>query len=312
MKMRNDWLTKRIRPSSIDTYVQYRSGYHWNGVNEYTTDEFVRYLAGVGQKTSYHLTMGTALHKLFELSPYGTLPEYIIVDGVHISCHPDFDATIYRPTQLEVPVSGVINGLLIKGTCDAKDSHAVYDWKTTKSFSIETYTLSWQWRVYLYLTGLNKFVYNVFTANKNEASNSIELKKLDVVTCYRYPDMNKDVENIVNEYWHCLLRLKPEIERIAKIYGINLDKSPLNKKCIKCNQLFETNIEHLDICKKCETNKIKITDEIKALFPTVKDVLYFDNKDSATKLEAAINNNFVGIDDLGLMRALKWIKDNLK
>lgn len=224
--MRSDWLTRMISPSRVDNYVQYMTGYQWKqfgeeDVPEYTTEHFIHGLLRLTPVT-HHLTMGTALHKLFELSPYGTLPEYITVDGVHISCHPDFDATIYCPTQREVPVEGLINGLLIKGTCDAKDSHAVYDWKTTKSFSIETYTLSWQWRVYLYLTGLNKFVYNVFTANKNEASNSIELKKLDVVTCYRYPDMNMDVENIVNEYWHCLLRLEPEIEHIAKEKNVKL------------------------------------------------------------------------------------------
>ena len=68
----------------------------------------------------------------------------------------------------------------------------------------------------------------------------------------------------------------------------------------------------VDIKAQNELNKIKIIDEIKALFPTVKDVLYFDNKDSAIKLEKAITDNFVGIDDLGLMRALRWIKDNLK
>jgi hypothetical protein len=71
-------------------------------------------------------------------------------------------------------------------------------------------------------------------------------------------------------------------------------------------------LRQVDIKAQNEANKTKITDEIKALFPTVKDVLYFDNKDSAAKLEKAITDNFVGIDDLGLMRALKWIKDNLK
>jgi hypothetical protein len=71
-------------------------------------------------------------------------------------------------------------------------------------------------------------------------------------------------------------------------------------------------VRHADVKTQNVANKTKVTDEIRALFPTVKDVLYFDNKDYAAKLEALINNNFVGIDDLGLMRALKWIKDNLK
>jgi hypothetical protein len=71
-------------------------------------------------------------------------------------------------------------------------------------------------------------------------------------------------------------------------------------------------VKPVDVKTQNVANKTKITDEIRALFPSVKDVLYFDNKDYAAKLEALINNNFEGIDDLGLMRALKWIKDNLK
>lgn len=71
-------------------------------------------------------------------------------------------------------------------------------------------------------------------------------------------------------------------------------------------------VRPVDVKTQNVANKIKVMDEIRALFPTVKDVLYFDNKDSANKLEKAINNKFEGVDDLGLMRALKWIKVNLK
>ena len=71
-------------------------------------------------------------------------------------------------------------------------------------------------------------------------------------------------------------------------------------------------LKPVDIKAQNEANRLKVMDEIRALFPTVKDVLYFDNKDSATKLEKAITDNFVGVDDLGLTRALRWIKDNLK
>jgi hypothetical protein len=71
-------------------------------------------------------------------------------------------------------------------------------------------------------------------------------------------------------------------------------------------------MERKSVKEQNNMHRLKVTDEIKALFPSVKDVLYFENKDSAAKLEKSIADNFIGVDDIKLMSALKWIKDNLK
>ena len=71
-------------------------------------------------------------------------------------------------------------------------------------------------------------------------------------------------------------------------------------------------VEKPSVKAQVVVNKTKVTDEIRALFPTAKTALYFDNQESAAKLEKSIADNFVDVDDLKLMGALKWIKDNLK
>jgi hypothetical protein len=237
-------LNKLIRPSGIDKFRQYLTGKVYDSedyakeeseIPDFTDELFVNDILGLTQYSSA-ADGGTALHKLIELSSRDVMfASGSIINGWQINCEQPFQLVDY-PELREQYVSGKIGNVFISGRVDAMSSCAVRDTKTSSSTSTYRYLKSYQWRTYLYLTGLHEFIYDLFHVYRPVGKKILNIKSYTTLHLSSYPEMRADVENVVENYVEHLQILKPLI-----FDTINKMSDKQKQNLIKKGIIYENN-----------------------------------------------------------------------
>lgn len=195
--MRPEWERQIYRASRLDEFRLYQSGVMWDGETEYTTEEFLHRMTGPEEETDAHAA-GTAVHAALECAVYGPLDDEMKVNGWDIIF--DLDVAVSLPPVREVPLFREHNGIPLYGRCDAIDAWTVHDIKTTKAIDANTYIESYQWRAYLWLSGRQKFVYDIFRVIRDEKASEVTVKEYVSIPLTAYPGLSRDVESLLVEF----------------------------------------------------------------------------------------------------------------
>lgn len=149
---------------------------------------------------SPQMIAGTNFHAALEEA--AARPDQI--DALHAP-----DGTVFDLSQAdgEIPCVQVAEFFLLKymtlpdgtpvrigGKVDGSTGLELYDHKLTGKWSgPESYMDSYQWRMYLWLTGFRSFRYNVFVRSKKPTKDgAIAVTGIHSVQCYRYPGIEAD------------------------------------------------------------------------------------------------------------------------
>lgn len=218
-----DWKQAFSSPSKLDTFAMYLTNSYWGRKDdgedvEFTDELFIGELLKRFEKTP-EMKAGTALHKILELSQYDTeISNMIGIDGEMYKFEYCIDESvdIVLPTLRETRITKSLNNISINGIVDAISATTIWDHKFTKQIQYSKYENSYQWKIYLYITGLNNFKYNLFQGKVLEPTieppmNNIRIDKFEGLSFERYPNMNSEVEYFYYYYWEVLEKLKPQI-----------------------------------------------------------------------------------------------------
>jgi hypothetical protein len=108
------------------------------------------------------------------------------------------------------------------GKVDCIDGIVVHDIKTTRQIKLEKYAKSMQWKLYLWMTGLSIFGYNIFEIKIEEWKKSIMINKYEELKLYRYSNMEQDIFHMLDEYIGYLYQIKEQILDTARLNNIVL------------------------------------------------------------------------------------------
>lgn len=200
-----NWKSRFMLPSKIDAYV-----YHRN--SEQDMETFVMELLKLTPFPK-KAEAGVAFHDYIEKFGYGDLPLNFTSNGWNI-INNNVNVIIPYPFAREVKFNKNWNDINIFAVVDGIDNFRIHDIKTTSKLNVEKYMESWQWKIYLWLTEMQTFIYDIFTVDINEIDNILTLKNYDRIELKRYPNMVNDIDNIFNEYSNYLDTIKPVFESI--------------------------------------------------------------------------------------------------
>lgn len=204
---RDDWQRQIYRASRLDEYRLYLTGEMYDG-SEYTAEEFIKRMTTHAE--SPQMAAGTAVHNLVEDVGYGVLPVHADMNGWHV--HFDLDADAAVPLSREVPLFREHNGIPLYGRCDAISANAVHDIKTTSAIDADRYLDSYQWRAYLWMSGRQRFVYDIFRVKVEDDIKVVTVLEYVPLKLTAYPNLARDVERLLEEFDACIKALAiPEI-----------------------------------------------------------------------------------------------------
>lgn len=119
--------------------------------------------------------------------------------------------------------------IIISGRFDVMEGDVIRDGKTTQNFKYETYEDSLQWRFYLDMLGLSKFIYDVFEKKglvddpngaKDDEGKLLQWPadvELHSFPFYTYPEIKRDCRYWIAEFM-AFVRLKGLTEYLNKPY----------------------------------------------------------------------------------------------
>src|SRR5574343_616066 len=122
----------------------------------------------------------------------------------------------------EAWVSGDIAGVHIRGRVDMMHGVELREFKTTQSsFDPDRYLNSYQWRLYLVLSGCLKMVYRVFEAGYDRMSGLYYPKAAHTLPIGIYPNMERDCENMIRSFldWHSAAESRGAFEEVRAHYA---------------------------------------------------------------------------------------------
>jgi hypothetical protein len=153
---------------------------------------------------------GRAWHKMLET--YGVLEsERMLCDGFTFNI--DCDVAIELPPVKELKGTKVYHlwetEVTLVGVVDGMQGNTAIDYKLTARPNPERLADSYQWRVYCVIFNLYKFDYIICHADKTD-QDEIRIKDIYSLPLYRYPEIESDVEYMVNLFTVFCLRHLPE------------------------------------------------------------------------------------------------------
>lgn len=251
-----DWISKLCSPSRLDNFAKYLAGYKYNFVDayeEYSTDDFIDSLLRIEDPTKFNKAdAGTSFHELIEIAKTDwVIPSNDLIkmsNGWTVIVSPDLDIELSVPVVREAVVKANISGFDIRGRVDSIDAIAVHDIKTTSQINFDNYINSWQWKTYLAMTGLDKFIYDIFKVKVDESEKIVTIQEYEKLEVYSYPEMQQEVEGIIKHYHDTLLMLESRI--IARVNDYNNQINQLIEQLqfsqvITAKPAIDSMIEHL-------------------------------------------------------------------
>lgn len=207
MQPRDDWRRQIYRASKLDDYRAYLTGEMFNG-DEYTAEEFIKRMTAYEESAA--MAAGTAVHSIIETAQFGEIKPHADAYGWHV--HFDLDADAAIPEAREVPLQRTHNGITLFGRCDAIGPSTVHDIKTTSTIDVDRYLDSYQWRAYLWMSGRQRFVYDIFRVKVEDDIKVVTVLEYVPLKLSAYPNMGRDVERLLEEFDACIRALAiPEI-----------------------------------------------------------------------------------------------------
>jgi hypothetical protein len=207
MQPRDDWRRQIYRASKLDEYRAYLSGEMYDG-SEYTAEEFIKRMTAHAESPA--MAAGTAVHALIENAQFGEIKAHSDAHGWHV--HFDLDADAAIPEAREVPLQRTHKGITLFGRCDAISTRAVHDIKTTSAIDIDRYLDSYQWRAYLWMSGRQRFHYDIFRVKVEDDIKVVTVLEYVPLKLSAYPNLDRDVERLLEEFDACIRSLAiPEI-----------------------------------------------------------------------------------------------------
>ncbi len=220
--MLNDWTVKFLSPSRVDTFIQFLTGYEYNfgdNYKEFTNEAFIDKLLKLEPQSNFRkANAGTACHSLIERAKFMTLDGCYLVDNWLIEV-PEHDIELSYPDCREQWLRLKIEGIEILGKVDGVNLTSIHDLKFTSKVDFEKYINSYQWKMYLLGSGLDKMVYDIFEVKVHDTLNQVEIKDYHKLELYRYSAMEQEVINVLHEYVDLLYALEPAI--IARVSEYN-------------------------------------------------------------------------------------------
>lgn len=183
----------RLSPSDLEALRYYLR-------SEYMTLEEV--IARLRREAPPNIKMeaGSALHSILEHSGNEVL-DWREQDGKRFVFTLDATMTIPPIRELKTEYEMVVDGQPVVVACvtDVLDGITCWDHKYSEKFEPENYVDSLQWRVYLRVFRCHRFIYNVFSGRQNKDGDWL-VNDLNQFTCWRYPDMNRDIDIAIGEF----------------------------------------------------------------------------------------------------------------
>jgi hypothetical protein len=210
------WINRYITPSRIDSYI-----YHRDTENN-TTQDFINNLLKLDTRFAINMKAGNVVHSYIEHANYETVPIHFVKDGWTVQTSPYLDCQIALPSVREMKISKEYKQYNMFGKVDCIDGIVVHDIKTTRQIKLEKYAESMQWKLYLWMTGLSIFEYNIFEIKIEEWKKSIMINKYKELKLYRYSNMEQDIFHMLDEYIGYLYQIKEQIQDTARLNNIVL------------------------------------------------------------------------------------------
>lgn len=174
-------------------------------------DELIERLITPYQEESDNIRIqrGTDLHKYIETGNAGLMKLKWDMATVN-SCIFDDD----RMGESEMWISGNIGDAYVYAKADLVNGFDLTDFKTTSAgFEVDKLNDSYQWRLYLILSGCERFIYRVF-----EVSDSVPYKifRSHRLPLYRYPAMMDDCLTLIRDFQTWAAGVPPVFDKITK------------------------------------------------------------------------------------------------
>ena len=140
---------------------------------------------------------GTALHKALEEACEMEVGTLAIGDyRFDFNC----ECQVVLPTIRESELRGQYGDIEVVGHIDGQIGNMVVDYKSTETFDPEHYMESYQWRLYLDMSGCDVFLYHIFVLREFGPPGCYEVRETHQLKQYRYPELHSDCERLVNDY----------------------------------------------------------------------------------------------------------------
>lgn len=138
---------------------------------------------------------GTALHKFLETCDAGISVTDFEQDGFRF--HFNFNGELPIPVirELKAEKVFVIDGEphTLVGKIDALHGRTGYDHKFTGQFDPEKWLYAYQWKAYLSVFELDRFVYNVFVGSYLKTKGYWNIREFHALPFERYPSLDEDL-----------------------------------------------------------------------------------------------------------------------
>lgn len=114
----------------------------------------------------------------------------------------DCDILLIQPDATELPISRRYGDLIVSGRVDAIFGATVYDHKATEYFDADRLLEGYQWRFYLDILELDRFVWNVFVMRETADPFHYVITDFHPLEQKRYPSLASDCERLAKRYLH--------------------------------------------------------------------------------------------------------------
>lgn len=179
----------RISVTELESWRLYEQGDEWVDYHELVN----RMTPGVGQVESDAMRFGTAFHAFLEDVSQGTHVQCVRKNGINfkVDCEYDLWLPPIREVKVELPLTVDGMDVMLVGKADALTGPEVFDHKLVKTFDVEKYLDSLQWRSYLMMFEAKKFTYNIFESD--QTADTCRIRDIHQFSCCRYPGIEQDV-----------------------------------------------------------------------------------------------------------------------
>jgi hypothetical protein len=184
---------------------------YWKGREDSRVEDLIADLTRKSAPTP-QMEAGGDLASLFESVSPGALDE-VIVDGWHFKFELDaeIDVPLIRELKAETVYATPSGPVTLVGKVDGLHGTTIRDQKLSEAWDAEKYTDSLQWRAYLVMFKAHRFVYDVFVGRYAKDRKEVVVTDYHRLPFYRYPGIEDDVQQAVNELADVITRYVPSL-----------------------------------------------------------------------------------------------------
>lgn len=200
----------QVRTTILESFRRFRDGVTETYDNE---QSMIEKLSGEFQGNN-KTEIGSAFHLIIEMNGIENAIELFSKTGVKFNVD-QFEMAVnhscnIQPFIPEVRQSKIFNTkygeISITGCADVLQGNTIRDTKCKfRAPEYLEYYDSYQWRIYLSIFGLNRFLYDIFEFigyddKLGKDVSKLELKQHEPFECLRYENMEIDIEILLNDF----------------------------------------------------------------------------------------------------------------